>query len=346
MKKLLACILSAILLFTFTSGTLASSKMTLKKIWSYKNEASLPEKWLYHVVKDGNSIYMTGNGQGYARMLAISPKGKRVWEKELSDGFAVGLGETPVLYVSKNGTITKYNLTTGGKIHTVKTPFKSDYIELAGVSLSDTLYVVNDENEVLEISDDGKVISNKGRVSATEDNNNLKVYKPNVQNWDDETPKKVEDALTKSKPAFAADKKKFEAAYGKGAKYEYIYSMYKALGSELYVAANYDISGTKTGKKEVTHSVLYRFTKDGKKLAAKDLGDLRASDIAVNSKGVQYVSLHTPFSSSKSSSVVRVFDKKYQQLTELKLTGQTVFEGKLINNKLYLVTDRYFYVYQ
>ncbi|MFB5284640.1 hypothetical protein [Peribacillus sp. Hz7] len=301
MKRYFICILSFLLVFTFTSTTFAASKFTLTKQWTYKvGESSLPEKWIYHVTKNGSAFYIMGTGTGYAKMIILSPKGKKVWSTELR--------------------------------------------EFHGVSKKDTLYVL-DENmkNIIEINEQGKKISSiKYSDKALK---NLTIVKPNMENWDREPSKKIVQTLEKTKlPAFIKDKKGFEKKYGKGASY-YSYYTAESQGSTVYILANYSITGTKAGKESSSHSVLFTFSKSGKYLSQKDLGDYHGADIDVSTKENIYVSLNKR-DVSKPYAIIKVLNKKNSTLKEIKLSEQSIWDGKLYKDKLYIVSDKYFYMYK
>lgn len=337
--------LSTILILILTSCSFSEKINKPNKPWSYNpNEEALHEKRMYHVTKEEHSVYLLGDGEGYSKMLILSPSGKKVWEKELKTPFAIGINRIPALYTIENGKINKYNLNTGRKLRTIKLPVKvKSATELYGISHKNTLYFFDwDIMQIVEINENGnKVSSMEYSQEALE---KLTVQKPNMQNSFREPPENISQSLNQSiVPSFIKRKETFELKYGKGAKYYPSY-ISKKHESKIYILANYQINGTKSNIDISSHCVLFIFSINGQYLSQTDLGDYNGTDIDLSSKGLIYVSLNN-LQNSVPYAIVQTLDKNNIVIKEFKLSNQYIIDGKLHNDHLFIVTDKQFYYY-
>jgi hypothetical protein len=313
--------------------------------WEYHSkDISIKEKRIFHITEEGFAVYMTGDGEGYGKIITLNPNGKKAWEKDLGTSFAIGTDRPATLYLMEQGKIAKYNLNSGRKISTIKVPVKDiNSSELLGISPNKTIYV-HDWNtlEIIEYNEKGKkLITLPYSQDAVQ---NLITQKPNIQNLSWESPENINNRLnTKIIPAFIENSRDFEAKYGKEAKY-YPYLKVKEHGSGIYILAYYQINSTIGSQEIFSHSVLFTFSKTGDFISETDLGDYNGTDIDLNTSGDVYVSLNN-INSLEPYSIIQVLDKTLTVKKEIKFNNEYITGGKLHNDNLYVVTDKGFYFY-
>lgn len=329
---------------TLVSCSFSETKPQLSNPWTFHSEEILlKEKRIYHITEEGYSVYLTGDGEGYGKMITLYPNGKKAWSKDIGTSFTIRVNNPPALYLMKNEKITKYNLNTGEKIRTIKIPIKGKATELHGISPNNSLYVFDwNTMKILEMSEKGKKITTF--AYSQENVQKLKLQKPNMENLFREPPENIAHLLnTKTIPTFIKNHKIFEAKYGKGAKY-YPYLKAKEHGEKLYILAYYQINSTNATQETFSHSVLFTFSKKGNFLSETDLGDYNGTDVDVSSDGHVYVSLNN-INSIEPYACIQVLDKNLVNLKEIKLKNEYIMDGKLHNDNLYVVTDKNFYFY-
>jgi hypothetical protein len=333
-----------LLFITLVSCSISDSQPKPSSPWTFHSkEISLKEKRIYHITEEGYAVYLTGDGEGYGKMITLSPNGKKVWAKELGTSFTIRVNNPPALYLTEEGKISKYNLNTGEKMRTIKIPVKGNATELYGISPNNTLFVFDwDTMKILEMSEKGKKIAT---VPFSQDTvQKLELQKPNMENLFRQPPDNISHLLnTKTIPAFIKNRKNFEAKYGKEAKY-YPYLKAKEHGDKLYILAYYQINSTKANQETFSHSVLFIFSKSGNFLSETDLGDYNGTDIDVSSSGHVYVSLNN-INSLEPYTFIKILDHNLVNLKEIKLSNEYIMDGKLHKDNLYVVTNKNFYFY-
>jgi hypothetical protein len=338
-------VLVFLLSINLASCSYTESKPIPSSPWEFHSkEISLKEKRIYHITEEGYAVYITGDGEGYGKMITLSPHGKKAWSKDLGTSFTIGIDSPPALYLMEDGKIAKYNLNSGRKIRTITVPVKDfNAAELHGISPDNTLYIFDwSTMEIVEMNEKGKKLTT---VSYSQDTaHKLIIQKPNMVDLFRDPPENITNALhTKIIPAFIKDSRGFGEKYGKGAKY-FPYLIKKEHGSILYILAYYQINSTKDSQEIFSHSVLFTFSKSGDFLSEIDLGDYNSTDIDVTTSGQVYVSLNN-VSSLEPYALIRVLDKNLTFEKEIRLSNEYIVDGKIHNNNLYVVTDKGFYFY-
>jgi hypothetical protein len=333
-----------LLSITLVSCSFTDSHPKSSSPWTFQSkEISLKEKRIYHITDEGYTVYLTGDGEGYGKMITLNPNGKIAWAKDLGTSFTIKVNNPPALYVMEKFKIVKYDLNTGDKRRTIKIPAKGNATELHGISPNNSLYVFDwDTMKILEMNEKGKKLTT---VAYSQDTvQKLELQKPNMESLFREPPDNIAHLLnTKTIPTFIKNRKNFEAKYGKGAKY-YPYLKAKEHGDNIYILAYYQINSTKANLEIFSHSVLFIFSKNGNFLSETDLGDFNGNDIDVSSSGNIYVSLNN-INSPDPYAFIRILDHNLVNLKEIKLRNEYITDGKLHNDSLYAVTNKSFYFY-